>query len=61
MEEKGNRRPATPDQIENMMVNFKQTLELSYHELYVDMVLLEALKRGNLDEIEGLDNFFFYD
>ncbi len=55
MEEKGNRRPATPDQIENMMVNFKQTLESSYHELYVDMVLLEALKRGNLDEIEGLD------
>lgn len=55
MEERDNRRPATPEQIESMNSNFKLTMESSYHELYVDMVLHEALKRGNLDEIEGLD------
>ena len=55
MEEKGYRRPATPEQIEDMKSNFKLTLESSYRELYVDMVLQEALKRGTLDDIEGLD------
>lgn len=55
MEERDNRRPATPEQIERMKANFKLTLESSDHELYVDMVLHEALKRGNLEGIEGLD------
>lgn len=55
MEEEGNRRPATPEQIESMKDYFRLTLESSYHELYTDMVLHELLKRGNLDEIEGLD------
>lgn len=55
MEERDNRRSATPEQIESMKANFKLTLESSYHEIYVGMVLQDALKRGNLDDIEGLD------
>lgn len=55
MEEIDNRRPATPEQIESMKEVFKLTLESSYHELYVDMVLHEAQKRGNLDDIEELN------
>lgn len=51
MKEVDNRRLATPEQIENMKVCFKLTLESSYHELYVDMVLLEALSKGLLDDI----------
>lgn len=55
MEEGNNRKPATSELIENIKANFKLTLESSYHELYMDMVLHEALKRGIFDEIEGLD------
>ena len=50
-----NRKPATSEQIESMKANFKLTLESSYHELYVDMVLMEALNRGMLDTITNLD------
>lgn len=50
-----NRRPATPEQIESMKTNFKLTVESSYHELYVDMVLLEALKQGMMDTMDNLD------
>lgn len=50
MKEVDNRRPATPEQIENMKVCFKLTLESSYHELYVDMVLLDALSKGLMDD-----------
>lgn len=51
MKEVDNRRPATPEQIENLKVCFKLTLESSYHELYVDMVLLEALSKGLMDDM----------
>lgn len=51
MKETDNRRPATPEQIENMKVCFKLTLESSCHGLYVDMVLLEALNKGLMDNI----------
>lgn len=46
MGEIDNKKPATPEQIESMKTNFNLTLESSYHELYVDRVLMEALKRG---------------
>lgn len=58
MGEIDNRKPATPEQIESMKANFKLTLESSYHELYVDMVLMEALNRGILDSIPNLDKEF---
>jgi len=51
MKEVDNRRPATPEQIDNMKVCFKLTIESSYHELYVDMVLLEALSKGLMDDM----------
>ena len=50
-----NRKPATPEQIESMKTNLLLTLESSYHELYVDMVLLEALSQGMMDSIANLD------
>ena len=58
MGEIDSRRSATPEQIESLKANFKQTLESSYHELYVDMVLMEALNRGMLDSIPNLDKEF---
>lgn len=50
-----NRRPATLEQIEKMKETLMLTLESSYHELYVDMVLMEGLNRGFVDNIENLD------
>lgn len=50
MGENDNRKPATPEQIESMKTNTKLTLESSYHELYVDMVLMEALHRDMLNQ-----------
>ena len=58
MKEDDNRRPATPEQIENMKVCFKLTLESSYHELYVDMVLLDALSKGLMDDF-GIESKVF--
>lgn len=55
MDKTDKRRPATPEQIESMKTNFKLTVESSYHELYVDMVLLEALKQGMMDSMANLD------
>ena len=55
MDEIDNRKPATPEQIESMINNLKLTLESSYHELYVDMMLMEALNKKMLDTIPNLD------
>ena len=55
MEKADNRRPATPEQIESMKTNLKLTLESSYHELYVDMVLMEAMKQGLMVTMASLD------
>lgn len=55
MDKTDKRKPATPEQIESMKANLKLTLESSYHELYVDMVLLEALSQGMMDSIANLD------
>ena len=51
MDKTDNRKPATPEQIESIKTNLKLTIESSYHELYVDMVLLEALSQGMMDVI----------
>lgn len=50
-----NRQPASPEQIESMKTNFNLTLESSYHELYVDMVLMEALNQGLMDTTANFD------
>ena len=50
-----NRKPATLGQIERMKDTFKLTLESSYHELYVDMVLMEGFNQGLMDSITNLD------
>ena len=38
-----------------MKDTFKLTLESSYHELYVDMVLMEGFNQGLMDSITNLD------
>ena len=55
MDKFDNRKPATPVQIEKMKETFKLTLESSYHELYVDMVLMEGLNQGLMDSITNLE------
>lgn len=55
MDKTDNRKPATPEQIEGIKANLKLTMESSYHELYVDMVLLEALSQGMMESIANLD------
>lgn len=55
MDKTDNRKPATPEQIESIKADLKLTLESSYHELYVDMVLMEALNQGMMDSIANLD------
>lgn len=55
MDKIDNRKPATPEQIESMKTNFNLTLESSYHELYVDMVLMEALNQGMMDTTANFD------
>lgn len=42
-------RPASKDTIEGLIESMLQTLESSYHELYIDMVLMEALNGGLYD------------
>lgn len=49
------RRPASPETINNLTKNMLQTLESTYHEMYVDMVLMKAFHQGTLDNIEGVD------
>ncbi len=51
MNEGDNKKPATSEQIEILKVSLKMTLESSYHELYVDMVLLEAFSKGLMDDM----------
>ena len=48
-------RPASPETINNLMINMLQTIESTYHEMYVDMVLMEAFRQGILDKLEGID------
>ena len=55
MGETDNRKPATFEQIGRLRSTIKLTLESSYHELYVDMVLMEGLNRGMMDSIINLD------
>ena len=58
MDKIDNRKQATPEQIESLITNLKLTLESSYHELYVDMMLMEALNKKMLDTIPNLDKEF---
>lgn len=42
-------RPATIESINNLIVNMKATMESVFREMYVDLILLTALKQGVLD------------
>lgn len=55
MEVEEGKRPASPETIKNLTMNLLQTIESTYHEMYVDMVLTEALRQGIIDEVEGVD------
>ncbi len=55
MESVDKKRPASPETISNLTKNMMLTMESSYHEMYVDMVLMEALRQGLLDEVDGVD------
>ena len=55
MDSEERNRPASPETIKNLTVNLLQTIESTYHEMYVDMVLTEALRQGVLDEEESVD------
>lgn len=47
-----NRQPASQETIDNLKECVKMTIESSYHELYVDMVLMEALNQGMMDSLD---------
>lgn len=55
MDSEDRKRPASAETIKNLTVNLSQTIESTYHEMYVDMVLTEASRQGILDEVEGVD------
>lgn len=55
METDDKQRPASLETINNLTMNMLQTIESTYHEMYVDMVLMEAFRQGILDNIEGVD------
>lgn len=55
MESEVNKRPASPEIINNLTKNMLLTLESSYHEMYVDMVLMEAIRQDVLNEVDGSD------
>lgn len=56
METEEKKRPVSPEAINNLKMNMLQTIETTYHEMYVDMVLMEAFRQGILDEVEGVDH-----
>ncbi len=55
MDTEYKKRPASPETINNLTINMLQTIESTYHEMYVDMVLMEAFRHGILGNIESED------
>ena len=55
MEEVDKKRAATLETINNLTMDMLQTMESTYHEMYVDMVLMVALREGILDNLEFVD------
>lgn len=55
MDTDDKKRLASLETINNLKMNMLQTIETTYHEMYVDMVLMEAFRQGILDEVEGVD------
>lgn len=52
IEMEDNRQAASQETIENLKENLKLTIESSYHELYVDMVLMVALNQVMMDSLD---------
>lgn len=55
MEEEKKYVPASVESIVRLRGNMRKTIDSCYREMYVDMVMMEALKQGLYDVIEGLD------
>lgn len=44
-------KPATPESLKSLSKNMLQTIDSLYHEMYVDMVIMEAFRRGILEGV----------
>jgi len=55
MDPEDKKQPASPETIKSLTMNMLQTMESTYHEMYVDMVLMVALRKGILDNLECVD------
>ena len=55
MDSEDKKQPASQETIKSLTMNMLQTMESTYHEMYVDMVLMVALRKRILDNLECVD------